>query len=306
MEYIHDAPYSDVFRCDGDVDFHDYYYISPFQINEESYLYCVNRTGIEQSLPKLLEVARGASAKCCEIFCILSGHGFLEYRGETFELRRNQLVLLAAHEPHKYWNDAGEPMGKVWVEFYGGDSERIVRHLLELHGPIIEGPLFPDVCAQVCLLQQRLMINPYYQASLDIYRILLAMLRSSEAVCPPQLTEDSQMNFLLVEAYINAHMSRKITNEELAGVCGLSRQHFIKQFKEKYQKTPQEYIMDQRIRKARYSLLQTGLSVDSIAESLGFCNTSHFIRRFSSTMGISPMKYRKSQKAEANKGSKYL
>ena len=28
MEYIYDAPYSDVFRCDGEVDFHDYYYIS--------------------------------------------------------------------------------------------------------------------------------------------------------------------------------------------------------------------------------------------------------------------------------------
>lgn len=300
MEYIYDAPYSDVFRCDGEVDFHDYYYISPFQFNEDSYLYCVNRTGIEQSLPKLLEVERGASAKCCEIFCILSGRGFLEYRGEVYDLRRNQMVLLASHEPHRYWNDAGEPMGKVWLEFYGGDSDRIIRHLLDLHGPIIGGPLFPDVCAQVCLLQQRLMVNPYYQASLEIYQILLAMLCSGETVCPTRLTEDSQMNFLLVEAYINAHMSRKITNEELAGVCGVSRQHFIKQFKEHYQQTPQKYIMDQRIQKARHSLLRTGLSVDSIAESLGFCNTSHFIRRFSSAMGISPMKYRKSQRMDAD------
>ena len=52
--------------------------------------------------------------------------------------------------------------------------------------------------------------------------------------------------------------------------------------------------MRQRIKKAQYTLLQTNLSVDSIAESLGFCNTSHFIRRFSEATGMSPVKYRKS------------
>lgn len=294
MEYIYDAPFSDVFRCDGDIDFHDYYYVSPFQTDEHSYLYRVHRTGIEHSLPKLLEVERSASTKYSEIFCILSGRGFLEYRGQTYELHRNQLILLAAHEPHKYWSDAAEPMGKVWLEIYGGDSLRIIRHLIDINGPVIEGSLFPDICAQVCLIQQRLMINEYYQPSLEIYRVLLAMLQGSEITSPLRLTEDSQMNFLLVEAYINAHMSRKITNAELADICGISLQHFIKQFKEHYRETPQEFIMRQRIKKAQYTLLQTNLSVDSIAESLGFCNTSHFIRRFSEATGMSPVKYRKS------------
>ena len=43
------------------------------------------------------------------------------------------------------------------------------------------------------------------------------------------------------------------------------------------------------------TLVQTNLSIDSIAESLGFCNTSHFIRRFSEATGLSPVKYRKAQ-----------
>ena len=295
MEMIRDASYSDVFLCDGDGDFHDYHYVSPFQPDENSLLYRVHRTGIVHALPTLFAVERSASTIYGEIFCIRSGHGYLEYDGKTYELHRNQLVLLPAHEPHKYRNDPNDPMGKVWLEFYGANTTDLIRHLIGLHGPVLEGPLFPDICAQVCLIQQRLMVNSYYQPSLEIYRVLLSMLQYSEVSSPLQLTEDSAMNFLLVEAYINAHMSRKIANAELADLCGISLQHFIKQFKEHYHQTPQEYIMNQRIKKAQYTLVQTNLSIDSIAESLGFCNTSHFIRRFSEATGLSPVKYRKAQ-----------
>jgi transcriptional regulator GlxA family with amidase domain len=98
----------------------------------------------------------------------------------------------------------------------------------------------------------------------------------------------------LVEAYINAHISQKITNNELADVCDVSPKHFIKIFKKQYRMTPQDYIMRQRIKKAQFALLHTNLSVDSIAESMGFCNTSHFIRRFTEMYGVSPAKYRRS------------
>lgn len=293
MEYIYDSPFSDVFRCDGDLDFHDYYYVSPYETDYDSYLYQVRRTGLEHSLPPLLEVERKGSAQYCEIFCILSGKGYLEYRDRTYELRRNQLVLLADREPHKYWCDSQDPMGKVWLEIYGGDAGRIIRHLIDLNGPVIEGALFADICAQLCLIQQRLMVNEYYQPSLEIYRVLLTLLQTTQITPPTRLTQESKMNFLLVEAYINAHISQRITNAQLADVCGISPKHFIKVFKQHYRMTPQDFIMHQRVRKAQFTLLHTNLSVDAIAESLGFCNTSHFIRRFTEVYGTSPAKYRR-------------
>lgn len=296
MEYAFDAPFSDVFRCDGDVDFHDYYYISPFETDESSLLYRVHRTGTESQLPKVFDVERTAAGSCCQILCILSGRGYLTFADRTYELRRNQLVMIPSHEPHRYWCDEKEPMGLVWIEFYGANAEQMLRSLIDLYGPVMQGSLFPDICAQICLIQQRLMVNSYYQPSLELYQVLLAMMEANEAAYSLKLTEDGGTNFLLMEAYINAHLSQKITNTELANVCGLSVQHFLKCFKEHYHQTPQQYILYQKIQKARYSLVKTSLSVDSIAESLGFCNTSHFIRRFSDVMGISPLRYRKLQK----------
>ena len=97
----------------------------------------------------------------------------------------------------------------------------------------------------------------------------------------------------MAETFINAHLSRKITNRELADVCGLSLQHFNKLFKENYGLTPQEYIMQQRLTKAQYALLHTDHSIVTISETFGFCDTSHFIRRFSEKYGVSPSKYKK-------------
>jgi transcriptional regulator GlxA family with amidase domain len=57
--------------------------------------------------------------------------------------------------------------------------------------------------------------------------------------------------------------------------------------------------MKWRIKKAKFALTQTGLSVDSIAESLGFCNASHFIRRFSEETGKTPMVFRKASQHTA-------
>ena len=92
------------------------------------------------------------------------------------------------------------------------------------------------------------------------------------------------------------NIAYKIPNAELAQVCGLSLQHFMKQFRAHYRLPPQEYIMQKRVRKAVHILLNTDYSVDDISESLGFCNTSHFIRRFSESTSYTPAQYRKKYK----------
>ena len=137
MEYIYDAPFSDVFRCDGELEFHDYHFVSPFETIEPSYLYRVHRTGIERVLPRLFEVERSANTRYCEIFCILSGQGSLTYSGRTYLLRRNQLVLLPAREAHQYKSNPDDPMGTVWLEFYGANAEALIRHVVDLHGPVL-------------------------------------------------------------------------------------------------------------------------------------------------------------------------
>lgn len=292
MEYSKDAPFADVFICNGEFDFHDYYYISPKPVEEDNFYYCVNRTGIESKSPSLFLVERNASIKCGEIFCIFSGKGCLKFRNQIWHLKKNQVVVLPPGEPHAYESDPRDPFGMSWLELYGGDSRRILQHVVDTQGPVIEGSIFSDASAALGLLQQRLMTDERQEVSLDIYRLLLELLKNERRLFITDLSEDVRENFQRVEAYIDAHIGDKISNTQLALICGVSRPYFIAQFKALYHMPPQEYIMRRRIRKGAQILMQTNLTVEDISERLGFCNSSHFIRRFHKEEGMTPLKYR--------------
>ena len=122
---------------------------------------------------------------------------------------------------------------------------------------------------------------------------LLELLENEKRTSMGEISQDIRHNFIRAEAYIDAHLGDRISNRRLAGICGISISYFIRQFREIYRMSPQEYIMARRLRKSRFLLLQTSRSIDQIAESLGFCNTSHFIRRFRKTEGMTPARYRK-------------
>jgi len=58
-------------------------------------------------------------------------------------------------------------------------------------------------------------------------------------------------------------------------------------------KTPVEYLNSYRIEKASRKLLNTDMSVTSVAFSCGFNDLSYFIKTFKAIKGITPAKYRK-------------
>jgi two-component system response regulator YesN len=54
-----------------------------------------------------------------------------------------------------------------------------------------------------------------------------------------------------------------------------------------------EYLANTRINKAKFLLSSTELSVEGVAEALGYYDTCYFIRQFKRITGTSPGRYRK-------------
>ena len=290
MDYIYDAPFADRFVCNGELEWHDFYYINPEGTDESAYVYQLNRTGMEWQCPSLFQVERSQRTPCCEIFCILAGKGTLFYRGETYVLHKDQVVFLNSHEAHSYTSDADEPLGMSWIEFLGSDSRRIMEQLIERYSPVAMGEIFQKVSQEIGLLQQHLMSTPGYEPSVDIYRLLFQLLYMSNAA-PVKNCPDSSIPWKLAESYVQTHLKETIRNTSLAEICGVSLPYFMKCFRGRYQLTPQQYIQKQRILKARYLLTRTKLSISAITEQLGFCNDSHFIRVFKKSEGMKPHCY---------------
>ena len=93
--------------------------------------------------------------------------------------------------------------------------------------------------------------------------------------------------------HIEDHLGSGLTNQQLAGLCHFSEDHFGRLFRQRLGQTPAQYILERRIAAATHWLAFSTASIDQIAERLGFANRFHFTRMFTRRMGCGPATYRR-------------
>ena len=93
--------------------------------------------------------------------------------------------------------------------------------------------------------------------------------------------------------YMEQNYTSKITNKQLAELCCVSPDCFIRTFKKHYGVTPKRYLLNLRLNKAKEQLDTHMMTVQEVAAHLGFENTPYFSRLFKKKMGVTPSRYRK-------------
>ncbi len=83
-----------------------------------------------------------------------------------------------------------------------------------------------------------------------------------------------------------------LSNDDIAGYCGLSKSYLSTVFKKKNNENLVTYITKFRVEKAK-PLLLTNLNLAEIAEKCGFVNSNTFIRAFKKYEGVTPGNWRK-------------
>ena len=96
-----------------------------------------------------------------------------------------------------------------------------------------------------------------------------------------------------VRDYIHEHLGDNLTLDELAASVALSRYHFARRFRVSIGTTPHEYVLRQRVARARTLLVRTNYSLLDIALTCGFADQSHLNRVFKKHAGVPPGHYRR-------------
>lgn len=95
-----------------------------------------------------------------------------------------------------------------------------------------------------------------------------------------------------VEEFINENLEEDLSLAEIAEVAGLSQFHFARAFRKSTGLTPQNYLMQQRIERAKVLLAKDDLPIVEVSLRTGFKNQSHFTTLFRKFTKFTPKMWR--------------
>jgi len=95
-----------------------------------------------------------------------------------------------------------------------------------------------------------------------------------------------------VKEFVHAKMEDELSLRELAQSVGLSTPHFSEMFRNSTGESPHQFVLRQRVERAKEMLREAEMRVLDVAVACGFKTQQHFARVFRRICGASPTEYR--------------
>ena len=92
--------------------------------------------------------------------------------------------------------------------------------------------------------------------------------------------------------YIEANLTENLSLSQLAAAAGMSPHYFSELFRKSTGRPPHNYVLMERIERAKQRLRDPACSIIEAGMSAGFQNASHFARMFRRLVGTTPSRFR--------------
>ena len=264
--------------------------------------------GIENCVPNY--IFRAANRSGYHLHVILSGKGELCVDGRTQELHFGQLFITKPGEDTWYRADSVDPWAYCWMTFDGRNAARYVEsagfkegiNVLECH---VNEQRFYE-------LVKRVLDNPELSLANDLMRLgllaeFISLAIESNYKAGREVHREHEYS---TDVYVDYAVSYMQTNyptakvSDVAKYIGIHRSYLTGIFKKKMGVSPQEYLMQCKLRKARSLLLETRLPIQEISQQVGYDNPLTFSKIFKSFYGVSPKNYRVQHRVMGNTDEK--
>ena len=230
-----------------------------------------------------------------QILYCTRGSGTLVLDGTRVEIPPCTGVFLPADIPHEYYPN-GDVWDIHWVVPTGYAAEDILRQF-GLDRPKISELRDVGTLEHIFRKMHDAIradsIFGNYRASGFLYDFLIEYYRQ---ISFGGASPSSSPALAKAVDHINSAFRSEITLDELSGISGVSRQHLCLLFRNILRMRPMEYTARRRIQAAKELLTGTPMSVESIAEEVGFGSESYFCRQFRRYEGITPTAFRNARR----------
>lgn len=231
------------------------------------------------------------------IYCF-AGRGFLQTPDWEGTVNGGELMMLPQGVPHHFGADQGNPWSIYWCHFAGHLAHDYIDHMdFQSSRPIRAIGESPALKAQfqALLAETSFGFNePALIYAANMLKQLLTfvgkLVREVNADRSP--LQGQRFNPDKVQAYMLQNLDRPIDLDSLAKLSNLSKFHFSKLYRETTGFSPIQHLIQMKVEYARYLLETSDLSIQDIADRLGYDDSLYFSRLFRKTTGVSPRQYR--------------
>ena len=219
----------------------------------------------------------------------LDGKGELRYKGKNHELCKDTLMVIDCNFEQLY-RTGSDFWRFYYIHFDGNEADALYKTVTEEENFVFK---IKDG-ARARLLLHSLLLSGNYSLPKDVMKGIRILTEIFEILLFEKTEEDSLSPIGKAMQYIRKNCSEKLSVKDIAREAFLSEFYFIRLFKRLTGSTPAEYIKACRISKAQIILKREDLSVEEVAERVGYENTSSFIRAFCSITGQTPKQFKRS------------
>lgn len=224
-------------------------------------------------------------------FYVYRGTFHAEQYGESHALHQGDVGILNLMDSHVYYSDSEDVLHLLWFHFRGAGTENLIESLKQsgslpclTHMPEL-GQDFLEAFA----LTRSHCTEP--ELAGHLYGILMKILENTS----PGIRENPNIPPQLQQAarFMAEQTHTSLTLEQLSARAGMGKYHFSHMFRKWYGVSPMQYFISKKMERACSLLVESTLSIDEIAERLGYLETGYFRKAFKNYFGISASTYRR-------------
>lgn len=125
-------------------------------------------------------------------------------------------------------------------------------------------------------------------ADLTLKELLVRIMQSQnlKTVNDEIATNNNPLAYVI--GYIKANLNEKISIDSLSNKACMSKATFYRLFKRELGISPNDYILAEKMNRAKELLARPGNKIAAISYELGFSDSNYFIRAFKKIVGVTP------------------